>query len=49
MGIKFETGWGVASPIFKITLDETIFSKMTLTMMVLKGIFEAKFQDLFFF
>ena len=43
MGVKFETSWGVAPQISKITLVGRFFFKLTLTMTVLEGIFEVKF------
>ena len=49
MGMKFETSWGVAPRIFKITLLDRVFEKMVSNLSILEGVFEAKFQGLFFF
>ena len=49
IGVKFWTSWGVAIKIFKITILQRLFSKMVSNLTVLEGIFETKFQGLFFF
>ena len=49
MGMKFDTSWGVTPRIFKITLLERVFEKIVFNLSILEGVFEAKFQGLFFF
>ena len=48
MGMKFETSWGVAPRIFKITLLERVFEKMVSNLAILEVVFETKFQGRFF-
>ena len=47
-GVKFWTSWGVAPTIFKITQLLQLFSKIVSKLTVIEGIFETKFQGLFF-
>ena len=40
-GVKFWTSWGVATTIFKNTLEEGVFIKMISYLTVLEGILET--------
>ena len=41
MGVKFWTSWGVATTIFKNTLEEGVFIKIISYLTVLEGILET--------
>ena len=41
VGLKIWSSWGVALTIFKITLLETVFSKMVPNFTVVEGILET--------
>ena len=48
MGFIFWISWGVAPPIYKITLVNRLFVKLTANLTIGESNFEAKFQVQFF-